>query len=1054
MAAIASTASAAPVQTRAQVETFGPSASLGGPAGLAIDPSNNEVYVGGYDTNAYVQHVFKFDPSTGNLDNSFGSSGQVEGIPGHSLAYPAGLATDPSTGDLYVADLYGGAVYKLNSSGTVIGSFGDVEPPGGPDGSLHGEFTPAENFGPSAVAVDPSTGDLYVADSNNSVIDVFSSGGAYISQINTTVTGLYGPVGVAIDSTGNVYVAGSGQTQKFDSAGAPAPVDGIPNDTNVLDSSGSNAVAVDPANDDVYVDEGSQVSQFDESGNLLATFGAGKLGYSPGMAVPSAAGKIYVGDGNDSLIHVFGSLTPRAVLTTSQQGSGSITCDPGSGPGPCAPYYPQGTTIALAANPEAHFSFGGWEGACSGTGSCEISNISADTTVSANFVQIEHTVSVSVGGTGTGSVSADFGAISGCATGGVGTCSGSYNEGGTVFLRATRTGHSAFTGWSGDCTNSSGPCVLSGLPADASVTANFTTLPSTEVTYTTGPIFSAGSPPPYGASDVAVEQSTGDIYVSNKNADSEYNGGSIVKLDPSGNVLNSWEKGASMEGVAYDPEQELIYGLSERGLEGGGTRIEISHYDDNGIPYGFPITLFNKSFEKSYPLRTDAEGNIYLPDRTKTVTKFDAQTGLVEMVLRCSDCPGHQNFARAYGVAIAPDGSIYVGDAGDPNSSIPARVVKFNPDGSFDSVLTEFESDERTAMSVAVDPSTGDVFVGSGHGPPSFHIVQYDELGQKIADFAQEQVEGYNNEGFLALQNQIAVSALSGTVYVNDANNGGFVHTFTPDPYLQASTEGTEHLSPSGATIKGVVNPGGNSTVDCHFEYGPTTAYGQLASCSPSPGSATIRTGVSAALSGLTQSTAYHYKVVEQSSGGTVSGADETFTTPSQAPPAVTTGQASAISQAKAHLNGIVSANGSDTTCVFEYGTSTAYGSTAPCMASVESGESEATVGADVSGLAANTTYHFRLSATNGGGTSPGLDASFKTLAVTCQTNASLCKEGGGGGGGGGGEGEEEHRPLHCRRGFKRQRVHGTVKCVKVKHRHHRHRGTHSERTSAREGVR
>jgi sugar lactone lactonase YvrE len=1005
---------------------------------LAIDPSNQEVYVGGYDTNTYSQHVFEFDPSTGNLDSSFGSGGQIDGstTPNHSFFYPAGLATDPSNGDLYVADLYAGAVYKFDSSGAPVNSFGDAEPV---NGSLHGEFTPAENFGPTSVAVDPSSGDLYVADSNNSVVDIFASNGSYISQFSTAASGLYGPSGVAVDSAGNVYVAGSGQTQKFNPSGNPLPVDGTPGDTNVLDSQGSNAVAIDPADDDVYVDEGAQISQFDNGGNLIATFGAGKLSYSPGLAVPSGAARVYASDQNDSLIHVFGALTPRAVLTTSQQGSGSITCDSGSGPGPCAPYYAQGTTITLAANPEAHFSFGGWEGACSGSGSCEISNISADTTVSANFVQIEHTVSVSLGGAGSGSVSADSGSISGCVTGGGGTCSGSYNEGGTVVLRATRTGHSAFTGWSGDCTNSSGPCVLSGLPTDASVTANFTSLPSTYVTYTTGPTFSAGSPPPYGASDVAVEQLTGDIYVSNKNADSEYNGGSIVKLDPSGNVLNSWEKGAAMEGVAFDPDQELVYGLSERGLEGGGVRIEISHYDENGIPYGFPITLTEKRFV-SYPLRTDANGNIYFPDRNKTVTKFDAQTGVASIVLRCSDCPGLQSFARAYSVAVAPDGSIYVGDAGDPNSSVPARVVKFHSDGSFDSVLTEFASQEPTAMSVAVDPSTGDVLVGSGAGHPSFHIVEYDELGQKIADFAQNQVQGYNNEGLLAPQNQVAVSALSGTVYVNDADNGGFVHTFTPDPYLQASTEGSDHLSPTGATIKGVVDPGGNSTVDCHFEYGPTAAYGQSVPCSPSPGSATIRTGVSAALTGLTGSTDYHYKVVEQSSGGTVSGTDETLTTPSQAPPTVTTGQASAVSQTGAHVNGVVSPNGSDTTCVFEYGTSTAYGSTAPCPASVSSGESGVTVGIGISGLAPGTTYHFRLSATNGGGTSSGEDATFQTLADTCETNAALCKKEGGGGGGEGKE-EEHHKPLHCRKGFKKKKVHGTIKCVKVKH--HRHRGKH-----------
>ena len=91
----------------------------------------------------------------------------------------------------------------------------------------------------------------------------------------------------------------------------------------------------------------------------------------------------------------------------------------------------------------------------------------------ANFTRLERSVTAGIAGTGTGSISVanDLGAIQECGAGG--TCTGPYDEGSQIELVATPTGHSSFTGWSGDCTNQSGPCelVVEGTP---SVTAHFT----------------------------------------------------------------------------------------------------------------------------------------------------------------------------------------------------------------------------------------------------------------------------------------------------------------------------------------------------------------------------------------------------------------------------------------------------------------------------------------------------------------------------------------------------------------------------------------------------
>ena len=92
---------------------------------------------------------------------------------------------------------------------------------------------------------------------------------------------------------------------------------------------------------------------------------------------------------------------------------------------------------------------------------------------------------------------------------------------------------------------------------------------------------------------------------------------------------------------------------------------------------------------------------------------------------------------------------------------------------------------------------------------------------------------------------------------------------------------------------------------------------------------------------------------------------------------------ASSITQTTATLNATVNPNGGEVSeCKFEYGTTTAYGNRRrPCSSLPGSGTSAVAVSAPITGLTANTTYHFRISATNSSGTSKGSDETFKTLA-------------------------------------------------------------------------
>lgn len=102
------------------------------------------------------------------------------------------------------------------------------------------------------------------------------------------------------------------------------------------------------------------------------------------------------------------------------------------------------------------------------------------------------------------------------------------------------------------------------------------------------------------------------------------------------------------------------------------------------------------------------------------------------------------------------------------------------------------------------------------------------------------------------------------------------------------------------------------------------------------------------------------------------------------AAPTVQTEEAASISQVSARLKGDVDPNGASlTSCTFEYGTTTSYGSTAPCQSPPESVYfpfSGNSFYGQASGLSESASYDYRIVATNSQGTSYGSNQTFETL--------------------------------------------------------------------------
>ena len=96
-------------------------------------------------------------------------------------------------------------------------------------------------------------------------------------------------------------------------------------------------------------------------------------------------------------------------------------------------------------------------------------------------------------------------------------------------------------------------------------------------------------------------------------------------------------------------------------------------------------------------------------------------------------------------------------------------------------------------------------------------------------------------------------------------------------------------------------------------------------------------------------------------------------------PPGIDAPGSPTAGAASAQLQGSVYANGLPTTAWWEYGPTTSYGQTTPAT-SVGSGSADAATSATITGLAAATTYHYRLVAENVDGTSYGYDQAVATL--------------------------------------------------------------------------
>ena len=413
------------------------SAQLNQPDGVAVDAAGN-LYIADTNNNRIRKVAPGGTISTVAGTGTSGYSGDGGPATSAQLHYPSGVAVD-SSGNLYIADSYNYRIRKVAPGGTISTLAGTGTQGYSGDG---GPATSAKLDYPYGVAVD-SSGNLYIADMRNYRVRKVAPGGT-ISTVAGTGTSGYsgdgGPAtsaklsytsGVAVDSSGNLYIAdeGNNRIRKVAPGGTISTVAGT--GTSGYSGEGGPAtsaqlntpygVAVDAAGNLYIADTNNKrIREVAPGGTIWTVAGDGHSTYSgdggpaisaslynPTGAAVDATGRVYVADSQNDRIRI---LTPASTpsctysVRTSSLGvpaSGgdvglNINTDPGcpwllSGlpdwltiSGDAAGAGSHWTTLVVASNTggprAASVSIGGVSvtvrqmdlSACGGSGSCVI----------------------------------------------------------------------------------------------------------------------------------------------------------------------------------------------------------------------------------------------------------------------------------------------------------------------------------------------------------------------------------------------------------------------------------------------------------------------------------------------------------------------------------------------------------------------------------------------------------------------------------------------------------------------------------------------------------
>lgn len=304
-----------------------------GPTGLAVDRIEGTTYL--YASDQILGRIFKFNLTAGRREAVLGGSGFGDG----EFNSPYGLAVDPVSHDIYVAERANNRIQRITRDGTPVLKWGTRG-----EGSVEGEFN-----GPFGIAAD-AEGNVYVTDQGNNRIQKFhvsrNQAGWEVRQVwskgrkGTGAGEFNGPFGITLDPSGNLWVAEgyNHRLQRFTRDGEFLGAIGVfgrgagefVTPTGVtFDATGNYYVTEtnsDPANK-AAEDLGHQrIQKFDAGGRFLLQWGSlGEAGGQfrlPLQLALDGLGNAYVSDYYNTRLQKF-ALAGEQVVTPPPVGAGA-----------------------------------------------------------------------------------------------------------------------------------------------------------------------------------------------------------------------------------------------------------------------------------------------------------------------------------------------------------------------------------------------------------------------------------------------------------------------------------------------------------------------------------------------------------------------------------------------------------------------------------------------------------------------------------------------------------------------------------------------------------
>jgi hypothetical protein len=326
--------------------------------------------------------------------------------------------------------------------------------------------------------------------------------------------------------------------------------------------------------------------------------------------------------------------------------------------------------------------------------------------------------------------------------------------------------------------------------------------------------------------------------------------------------------------------------------------------------------------------------------------------------------------------------------AGPTSGSIFATAYATNQFVDKDNLLKLSGSDlslqavpnhDREPGVIAIDPTNGHLYVREVRpdGVVTGVINELDVSGSTAAPVSSFRF--FESPGFLSIKlSGIAVDGASGKLYMSSVVDTSRVIVYGPLVTVPDVITGTATITgDTSVTLNGTVDPDGVPLEECRFEYGLTSTLGQSIPCAETVGEiGTSKKEVHAELSGLDPESTYHYRLVAKNVNASIPGEKKTFKTPAK--PAIIGLWSQDVAYSEATLEARINPENSPTTYRIEWGPDSSYGN-ATAEIAIGSGEADHVVSLPLNGLEPGATYHYRVVATNGIGTSEAPDHALTT---------------------------------------------------------------------------